>query len=211
MRVVDRAYGFPMDIDEHAVGPLAGGILQHGYQCGMLWGAVLAAGAEAFRRFGPGPTAETAGILAAQKLVEMYFQSVGRNSTLILGATPDRQGLMPEADLRQLREMGRTIAETFSNPLAVTEGQGSEVRLDLSRPARVGHLVLQEDIRSGERVRRYTIEGNTGADRWQKLDEGTCVGHKRIVKIDPIEVASVVLRIDEAVAEPLIRSLALFP
>jgi len=25
--------------------PLAGGIMQHGYQCGMIWGATLGAGA----------------------------------------------------------------------------------------------------------------------------------------------------------------------
>ena len=74
MRVVDRAFGRPMDVDEHAVGPLAGGILQHGYQCGMLWGSVLAAGAEACRRFGPGPKTETAGILAAQKLTELFHK-----------------------------------------------------------------------------------------------------------------------------------------
>ena len=32
--------------------PLAGGFMGYGYQCGMLWGAVLAAGAQAYRIFG---------------------------------------------------------------------------------------------------------------------------------------------------------------
>ena len=52
--------------------PFAGGILQHGYQCGMLWGATLAAGAEAYRRFGAGPEAEVASIRAAQGIVESF-------------------------------------------------------------------------------------------------------------------------------------------
>ena len=52
--------------------PFAGGIMQHGYQCGMIWGATLAAGAEAYRRFGSGPRAETAAILAAQRVVESF-------------------------------------------------------------------------------------------------------------------------------------------
>ena len=52
--------------------PLAGGIMQHGYQCGMIWGATLAAGAQAYRLFGPGPQAETAAIIAAQRLVESF-------------------------------------------------------------------------------------------------------------------------------------------
>ena len=52
--------------------PLAGGIAGMGYQCGMLWGAALAAGAQAFRTFGPGPQAETAAMLATQRLVESF-------------------------------------------------------------------------------------------------------------------------------------------
>jgi hypothetical protein len=39
-----------MDSEEQAVDLLAGGIVQQGYQCGMLWGASCAVGAESFRR-----------------------------------------------------------------------------------------------------------------------------------------------------------------
>ncbi len=52
--------------------PLAGGLMQQGYQCGMIWGAALAAGAEAFRRLGSGPRAEAAAIGAARRLVETF-------------------------------------------------------------------------------------------------------------------------------------------
>jgi hypothetical protein len=61
-----------MKLEERASMPLAGGIMQHGYQCGMLWGAALAAGAQAYRLHGPGPQAETAAIIAAQRLVESF-------------------------------------------------------------------------------------------------------------------------------------------
>jgi hypothetical protein len=46
--------------------------MQHGYQCGMIWGATLAAGAQAYRLFGPGPLAETKAILAGQRVVEAF-------------------------------------------------------------------------------------------------------------------------------------------
>jgi hypothetical protein len=46
--------------------------MQYGYQCGQIWGATLAAGAQAYRLFGPGPQAETRAIIAAQKLVESF-------------------------------------------------------------------------------------------------------------------------------------------
>ena len=58
MSVVDGSFGFPMRLEEGGVTPHAGGIMQYGYQCGMLWGAALAAGAQSYRLFGPGPKAE---------------------------------------------------------------------------------------------------------------------------------------------------------
>ncbi|MBU1230650.1 MAG: C-GCAxxG-C-C family protein [Proteobacteria bacterium] len=70
--VLNRAYGQPQIDEERAAMPLAGGIIQHGYQCGMLWGATLAAGAQAYRRFGKGPQAEARSIIAGQRLVESF-------------------------------------------------------------------------------------------------------------------------------------------
>jgi hypothetical protein len=72
MSVVDRSFDHPMKLEERAAAPLAGGIMQQGYQCGMLWGAALAAGARAYRLHGPGPLAEAKAILAAQRLVEAF-------------------------------------------------------------------------------------------------------------------------------------------
>ncbi len=48
--ILDREFGHPQDDEERAVELLAGGIVQQGYQCGLLWGAVFAVGAESFRR-----------------------------------------------------------------------------------------------------------------------------------------------------------------
>jgi len=70
--VLSRAYDHPMKPEERAIMPLAGGIKQHGYQCGMIWGATLAAGAQAYRLLGPGSQAETKTIFAAQRLVESF-------------------------------------------------------------------------------------------------------------------------------------------
>ena len=57
--------------------PLAGGIMQQGYQCGMLWGAALAAGAQAYRSLGPGPQAEAGAVIASQKAVEAFRACTG--------------------------------------------------------------------------------------------------------------------------------------
>ena len=47
--ILNREFGHPRELEERASDVLAGGIMQKGHQCGMLWGASLAIGAEAYR------------------------------------------------------------------------------------------------------------------------------------------------------------------
>lgn len=47
--ILNREFGHPKELEERASDVFAGGIMQEGYQCGMLWGASLAIGAEAYR------------------------------------------------------------------------------------------------------------------------------------------------------------------
>jgi len=70
--LLDREFGFPRDEEEKAIDPLAGGILQQGYQCGMLWGASMAVGAEALRRTKNPNQATGLSILATQQLMESF-------------------------------------------------------------------------------------------------------------------------------------------
>ncbi|MBC8376488.1 MAG: C-GCAxxG-C-C family protein [FCB group bacterium] len=72
MRVLNQGFDNSKTSEEKATAPLAGGIMQHGYQCGMIWGAALAAGAEAFRLSGSGSKAETRAVKASQQLVETF-------------------------------------------------------------------------------------------------------------------------------------------
>ncbi len=72
MSVVDGSFDHPLTLEEKATIPLAGGIVNQGYQCGMIWGATLAAGAQAYRLLGTGPQAETGAIIATQRLVESF-------------------------------------------------------------------------------------------------------------------------------------------
>ena len=80
MGVVDAAFDHPMQVEENAAMPLAGGVANMGYQCGMLWGAALAAGAQSYRLYGPGQQAEAEAVFAAQKLIEA-FRTHTRNET----------------------------------------------------------------------------------------------------------------------------------
>lgn len=59
---------------EYASSALAGGILEKGHQCGMLWGTSMAAGAEAYRRFSNPNQAITATIITTQDILQAFIK-----------------------------------------------------------------------------------------------------------------------------------------
>ena len=148
-------------------------------------------------------------IYPVEDLVEMYYKSVGRNSTLILGVTPNPSGLLPKKDSERLKAWGKEIKQRFEDPIAQTGGKGSEYFIELQPGTQINHAVIQEDIRLGERVRTYTIEAKIDGS-WQKICSGSCIGHKRIERFDTLQCIAVKLIIDESVKEPLITKFSVF-
>lgn len=60
--------------EEKASDLLAGGIAQKGHQCGMLWGAALAVGAESYRKYSDKSEANASAITASQYLVKSFVK-----------------------------------------------------------------------------------------------------------------------------------------
>jgi len=75
--LLNREFGYPKDMEEQASDPLAGGIVQQGYQCGMLWGASLAVGAESFRRSENTDQAIALTINATQHVMKSFTNRTG--------------------------------------------------------------------------------------------------------------------------------------
>ncbi len=148
-------------------------------------------------------------IFPLENLMEMYYKSVGRNSTLIMGLTPDPNGLLPEPDVKRLKEWGDEINRRFSNPIAATSGVGEKITLKLPAKQKVNQIVLMEDISKGERVRRFVLEGKTSKG-WELIFEGSCIGHKFIHRFDDLEVSSLRLKISESEDEPIIKTFSIF-
>lgn len=70
----DRQFEHLKEIEERASDSLAGGIMQRGYQCGMLWGAALAIGAEAYRRCEDLDQAMRLAVLATQRVMASFSE-----------------------------------------------------------------------------------------------------------------------------------------
>lgn len=148
-------------------------------------------------------------IYPLNKLVNMYYNSVGHNTCLILGVTPNPEGLIPEADVKRLKEFGDEIKRRFSNPIASISGKGKKLSLKLPQRQKINQIVLMEDISKGERVRKFVLEGKTKKG-WQLVFEGSCIGHKFIHRFNTVELSVVRLKILESVAEPDIHSFEIY-
>jgi alpha-L-fucosidase len=96
---------------------------------------------------------------STEALVKMYDTSVGRNCNFVIGAVITPAGLVPESDAKRLAQFGKAIARRFQNPLGQTQGIGKRLTLSLEKPQPVNQIVIMEDIKHGERIRAYTIEG----------------------------------------------------
>ena len=140
-------------------------------------------------------------------LIERYFSSVARNTNLLLGMVIDPRGLVPEVDRARFAEFGERISTIFSRPVARISGTGTVLTLPLPNGRTPSVLGLMEDIRHGERVRSFVVEARTPVG-WITLWRGTCIGHQRVERFDPLTATELRLRIMGCVAEPLIREFA---
>lgn len=144
-----------------------------------------------------------------EALVDMYYKSVGRNSNLLIGAVVTPEGLVPESDIMRLKEFGDEIRARFGNPLAETKGAGKSLQLKFPDNRQVNHVIIQEDIAQGERIRQYTLEGLVEG-KWRSIARGESVGQKRIERFDDVICKAIRLTVNQQTAEPQIKNLAAY-
>ncbi len=61
---------------------------------------------------------EGEGIQTAERLFQMYLETVGRNATLILNIPPDKSGSLPAQTVSRMTELGELLAKRLGNDLA---------------------------------------------------------------------------------------------
>ena len=84
------------------------------------------------------------------------------------------------------------------------------VELILTKPSKINHVIIMEDIAYGERVQAYEIEGLVHGNTWQKICDGISIGRKRIQQFESVEVAKVRFHCANSVAIPKIRKMAVY-
>jgi alpha-L-fucosidase len=148
-------------------------------------------------------------IFSVSQLIDKYDQSVGRNTNMLLGVVVDKRGLVPDADVKRLAEFGNALKEQFSNKLGQTQGKGVEFVIDFGTSKKVNRAVISEDIKAGERVRKYLLEGYR-AGEWEKIETGESIGHKRIGNFSAGNFSKVRLLVTKSVQKPMIKTFACY-
>ncbi len=179
--------------------------------------------------------AENDKVKTAEKLLEIYYHSVGRNGVLLLNIPPDQRGLIHENDVANLKEWRRLIDETFSKNLikgAAMKGTNSKnlgalfdgkietsfsgsndtattIEFHLPQPQTFDVLLLQENIRKGQRVENFVFEYEKDGV-WKQLILGTTIGFKRLLRFDEVTAQKLRLRISSSRLNPHIAEVGIY-
>jgi alpha-L-fucosidase len=179
-------------------------------------------------------------VKSPEKLMDIYYASVGRNCNLLLNVPPDSRGLIHENDIKSLMGFRDLREKEFANELAkgkeaeATKTRGrkfkasfvndgnpetywappdrfkmASVTIKLGKETEVNRVLVQEYIRLGQRVSKYSVHALVNSE-WKQVVEGTTIGHKIIRKFPTVMTSEIKISIDSAKACPAISNIELF-
>jgi alpha-L-fucosidase len=163
-------------------------MLQHGDPDGSVWRP-----GEADVSIRPGwfwHPAEDAQVKSSEALVELYFDSVGRNSKLLLNVPPTRDGLLHSTDAERLAGMRARLDAIFAEDRFADAASGRAVTVSVAD--------LREEIARGQAVARYRLEGRVDG-AWRELSRGTTIGCRKLDRFESTVVTGVRLVVEDAV------------
>ena len=170
--------------------------------------------------------AENEHVKSLSKLMETYYKSVGRNSTLLLNFPVAPNGrIHPNDSLRGIA-FKKMIDEVFLHNLAETaaittdsvyDGSAVTTTIDFKRPTSINRFLAEEDIRYGQRVRKFSLEALVDG-QWLPLkdelvengDGLTTIGHRRIICFPTVEATKLRFTVTDAKCEPIIKKLGVY-
>ena len=152
-------------------------------------------------------------VKSPEKLLDIYFNSVGKNSVLLLNVPPDKRGLIHEKDAMSLAGLKDLLEATFRNNL-LDGGKGSTVSdsgysYRLGKPVAFNVAMLREDISAGQRVERFRIDSWTGKN-WTSVARGTTIGSCRIFRFPEVTSSRIRLVVEQARGRAQIASFGIY-
>jgi alpha-L-fucosidase len=138
-------------------------------------------------------------VKSPKELVNLYYESVGHNSLLLLNIPPNREGLFSDNDIASITGFRNILNETFKSNLATGKVPSSltdknlntyisfkankPLIIDFKKPVKIDRILLQENIAAGQRIKKALFEYWDGQE-WKTLSEFTTVGYKRLLRFN---------------------------
>ena len=178
-------------------------------------------------------------VKSPEKLVDIYYNSVGLNGVLLLNVPPTKEGLIHQNDIKSLQGMRYILDETFKNNYALngqtkvtSEHKGNEakyivdddpetywttdendstasIQIKLKRGYKINCAMIQENIQEGQRVEKFSLKYYDG-QFWTTFAEGTTIGYKRLLRFPEVHADRVKIVIEKSRLNPTISSFGLF-
>lgn len=174
-------------------------------------------------------------VKSPEKLLDIYFSSIGRNSVLLLNIPPDKRGLIHENDIKALTNLKSIKDKMFAINYAVesrlsSDGKNAKATLDnnnktywttkggkeagfihisIEEPQIIDVLCLQENIRIGQRIEKFTLEYCDGG-QWKVATRGTTVGYKRLLRFNPVISNEFRLKIEASRLNPTLSEIGIY-
>ena len=174
-------------------------------------------------------------VKSLSKLMDTYYKSVGRNSTLLLNFPIAPNGrIHPTDSLRgiafkkmidkvlekNLIDNGKLIMDNGASAQAEGNYPLSIINYQLSwpKPTAFNRFLVEEDIAQGQRVKKFTLEALVDG-QWQPLKDAlvedgkdglTTIGHRRIICFPTVTATQLRFTITDSKAEPIIKKLGVY-
>ena len=166
-------------------------------------------------------------VKSLSKLMDTYYKSVGRNSTLLLNFPIAPNGrIHPNDSLRGIA-FKKMIDEVFkenlidsAQQLPAPEGEGPGVGptlITFKSPTTFNRFLAEEDIALGQRVKKFSLEALVDG-QWQPLKDAlveqgdglTTIGHRRIICFPTVTATQLRFTVLDSKAEPVIKKLGVY-
>ena len=175
-------------------------------------------------------------VKSLEKLIDIYFNSVGLNSSLLLNIPVDNRGLIHENDTKRLYELNNYIRNTFSNNFLMESKMyfndtshpinklidnkistmcpfknklNNVIEISLNENKIVDIFKISENINLGQRVKKFRLQALVD-DIWVTIEEGTTIGSKRLIKFDPIDIKKLKFTIIDSKDIPMISEIGIY-
>ena len=163
---------------------------------------------------------ENAHVKSLSKLMDTYYKSVGRNSTLLLNFPIAPNGRIHPIDSLRGIAFNKMIHEVFKTDLAANakkHTKKNETIIDFGKPTAFNRFVAEEDIRYGQRVKKFSLEAEING-KWQPLKDAlieqgdglTTIGHRRIICFPTVNATRLRLTILDAKCQPVIKRTSVY-